>query len=68
MARTGRWSLGRTPTGNPFRKTRHAIQRRFSDRDLDVCVKCDRPRWEHEAYGLVPDHDFVKKDSEGSKE
>ncbi len=57
-----RFGIGQTPSGNPFRKSRHVIERRLSERERETCFRCHATRWEHEKkQGLVPDHLFVER-------
>jgi hypothetical protein len=56
----GRWKARRTPTSNPFRVSR-SMAIRMTERDMQKCVKCRSPRWQHEKQELIPDHDFEEQ-------
>ena len=59
------YGVGMTPTGNPFRKSRHAIKLTPSERQSQICQRCELTRYEHERRGIVPDHEFVEQHMEG---
>ena len=32
---------------------------KLTDKQREICGRCDKNRWEHERNGLVPDHEFI---------
>lgn len=58
---SGRWSVGRTPTGSPFGKKRTVISLTPEEtrHRAEKCSRCQQPRSMHEGDGLKMDHNFV---------
>lgn len=53
-----RHSVGRTPTGNPFRKPRWSLT--LTEHQKQKCKRCGQMRYRHERQGIIPDHKFVE--------